>query len=117
MISGAVKTQKGESFNQPVSELTLLPVFASTSAPMLQLPTSQPTVTTLTSKRKILFVTSEMADLVKTGGLGDVSAALPRAMRHLHDVRVLIPGYPQVLNSGNPIHVISQLSGYAGLPP
>ncbi|WP_297839395.1 glycogen synthase GlgA [Pseudomonas sp.] len=117
MISGAVKTQKGESFNQPVSELTLLPVFASTDAPMLQLPTSQPTFTTLTNRRKILFVTSEMADLVKTGGLGDVSAALPRAMRHLHDVRVLIPGYPQVLNSGNPIHVISQLSGYAGLPP
>ena len=89
MISAAVKTQKGESFNQPASELTHLPVFATTSVPLLQLPTStsQPTLSQV-NKRKVLFVTSELADLVKTGGLGDVSAALPRAMRHLHDVRV-----------------------------
>ena len=69
------------------------------------------------NKKKVLFVTSELADLVKTGGLGDVSAALPRAMRHLHDVRVLIPGYRQVLNSDNPIHIIGELSGHAALPP
>ena len=69
------------------------------------------------NKKKVLFVTSELADLVKTGGLGDVSAALPRAMRHLHDVRVLIPGYPQVMNSDNPIHVIGELGGHAALPP
>ncbi|WP_183143873.1 glycogen/starch synthase, partial [Pseudomonas savastanoi] len=90
MISAAVKTQKGESFNQPVGELTHLPVFSTKSVPLLQLPTStiQPTPTmSQVSRRKVLFVTSELADLVKTGGLGDVSAALPRAMRHLHDVR------------------------------
>lgn len=68
-------------------------------------------------KRKVLFVTSEIADLVKTGGLGDVSAALPRALRHLHDVRVLIPGYPQVMDSDYPIHVVGQLGGHAALPP
>ncbi|MDR0281257.1 MAG: glycogen synthase GlgA [Paucimonas sp.] len=68
-------------------------------------------------KRKVLFVTSEIADLVKTGGLGDVSAALPRALRHLHDVRVLIPGYPQVMDSDNPIHVVGELGGHAALPP
>lgn len=62
-------------------------------------------------------MTSEIADLVKTGGLGDVSAALPRAMSHLHDVRVLIPGYPQVLHSENPIHIIGELRGHAALPP
>lgn len=116
MISAAVKTQQGERLNQPASELTHLPVFATTSAPLLQLPTSQATMSVATRK-KILFVTSEMADLVKTGGLGDVSAALPRAMRHLHDVRVLIPGYPQVIDSGNPIYVISELGGHAALPP
>ncbi|WP_205980779.1 glycogen/starch synthase, partial [Pseudomonas viridiflava] len=73
MISAAVKTQKGESFNQPASELTHLPVFATTSVPLLQLPTStsQPTLSQV-NKRKVLFVTSELADLVKTGGLGDV---------------------------------------------
>lgn len=43
----------------------------------------------------VLFVTSELFPYVKTGGLGDVMAALPRAMRALGaDVRVLLPAYP-----------------------
>ena len=47
---------------------------------------------------KILFATSECAPLVKTGGLGDVSSALPAALREAGlDVRVLLPGYPSVL--------------------
>lgn len=46
----------------------------------------------------VLFITSEVHPLIKTGGLGDVSAALPAALRQLGvDVRLLIPGYPQVL--------------------
>ena len=46
----------------------------------------------------VLFVTPECAPLVKTGGLGDVSAALPAALRARGvDARVLLPGYPQVL--------------------
>ncbi|SEK44981.1 glycogen synthase GlgA [Nitrosovibrio tenuis] len=47
---------------------------------------------------RVLFITPEIHPLNKTGGLGDVSAALPAALRELCvDVRVLIPGYPQVL--------------------
>jgi starch synthase len=49
---------------------------------------------------KILFATSELAPWVKTGGLGDVAGALPAALRALgHDVRVLVPAYPALLQA------------------
>ena len=49
---------------------------------------------------KVLFATSEMAPWVKTGGLGDVSGALPAALRSIgHDVRVLVPAYPALLQA------------------
>ncbi|MGH8677164.1 MAG: glycogen synthase GlgA [Burkholderiales bacterium] len=48
-------------------------------------------------KIKVLFATSEVAPLIKTGGLADVSGALPQALAALGvDIRVLVPGYPQV---------------------
>ena len=48
---------------------------------------------------KVLFATSEIHPLIKTGGLADVSAALPAALHRLGvDVRLLLPGYPQVLD-------------------
>jgi starch synthase len=49
----------------------------------------------------ILFVTAELAPFAKTGGLGDVSAALPRALaRRGHDVRVFVPFYSRVSTDG-----------------
>jgi starch synthase len=43
---------------------------------------------------KILFVASEMAPLAQAGGLAEVTASLPIALRELgHDVRVMLPGY------------------------
>jgi starch synthase len=46
----------------------------------------------------VLHVTPECAPLAKTGGLGDVAAALPAAQRELGiDARILLPGLPQVL--------------------
>ena len=46
---------------------------------------------------KVLFVTPEIAPWVKTGGLGDVSAALPVALREAGiDVRLLVPYYPSL---------------------
>jgi len=46
---------------------------------------------------KILFVTPECAPWAKTGGLGEVSAALPKALTALgHDVKVLMPAYRQL---------------------
>ncbi len=48
---------------------------------------------------RILFVTSEAFPLIKTGGLADVSGSLPAALQDINaDVRILIPGYPAVLN-------------------
>jgi len=47
-------------------------------------------------RKKVLFVTSETGDLVKVGGLGDVSAACPGLFRGYHWVRVIGAGYPQV---------------------
>src|SRR5256885_8424557 len=46
---------------------------------------------------RVLFVTPECAPLTKTGGLGDVSAALPAALRAQGiDVRVLLPRYREI---------------------
>jgi len=67
---------------------------------------------------KVLFATSELADLVKTGGLGEVSAGLPRALRqHGADVRVLLPGYPAVLAKCRELRVVGSLPGRASIPP
>ncbi|HYK80112.1 MAG TPA: glycogen/starch synthase, partial [Micropepsaceae bacterium] len=63
---------------------------------------------------RVLYIASEVYPFAKTGGLADVSAALPAALRELGiDVRLLVPGYTQaiaqasdpqdVLSLGNPL--------------
>lgn len=47
---------------------------------------------------RILFATSELYPLIKTGGLADVSAALPSSLASMgHSLTVLLPGYLPVL--------------------
>ena len=49
---------------------------------------------------RVLFLASEAYPLAKTGGLADVCGALPAALAGLGaDIRVMIPGYPQALDS------------------
>jgi starch synthase len=50
---------------------------------------------------EILFVTTELAPYVKVGGLADVSAALPKALRGLgHKVTVVMPRLPAFEDAG-----------------
>ena len=48
---------------------------------------------------RVLFVSSEIHPLAKTGGLADVSAALPAALSGLGvDIELMMPAYPQALD-------------------
>jgi starch synthase len=61
---------------------------------------------------KVLFVASECAPFAKTGGLGDVVGALPRALqRRGLDVRVVMPLY-----AGMPWHAFEVLEGGLSVP-
>ncbi|WP_292978804.1 glycogen synthase GlgA [Nitrosomonas sp.] len=67
---------------------------------------------------KVLFITSEAFPLCKTGGLGDVSAALPAALRELKaDVRLLLPGYPAVLSGIGHKRKVAALNLQPHFPP
>jgi starch synthase len=70
---------------------------------------------------RVLFVTSEYAGLAKVGGLGEVSADLPRALQTAEvDARVIMPAYPDVLSQlqalGHPIEWIGRLPAKGGIP-
>jgi len=66
----------------------------------------------------ILFATSEMAPWVKTGGLGDVAAALPAALHKAnHDIRVLLPLYPALKLAFPEAIVIAELPALAPALP
>lgn len=68
--------------------------------------------------QKILFATSEVYPLIKTGGLADVAASLPRALLKLgQDVKILLPAYASVLEKAKSIGIkeVAQLEieGYS----
>lgn len=65
---------------------------------------------------RVLFVTPEMEDFVQTGGLGAVASALPRALRSVGDVRVVIPAYPDVMRRLGPVETVAECDAVAGLP-
>ncbi len=67
---------------------------------------------------KILFVTSEFGDFAKAGGLADVSAALPRALKRRGvDIRILMPAYQNVLDKITQLKVVASLPGHAAIEP
>lgn len=54
-------------------------------------------VANVVNSKTILFVTSEASPYIRTGGLGDVAGALPKALKDLgYDIRVVLPLYDAI---------------------
>ncbi|WP_455208574.1 glycogen synthase GlgA [Kaarinaea lacus] len=65
---------------------------------------------------KILFASSEVQPLIKTGGLADVSGALPVALKKMrHDVRVVMPAYGDTLKKAKRAQRVTTLK-LPGIP-
>ncbi len=97
---------------------------ATNTAVAKKAPSKKAPVTKSTAKKKILFVTSEAAPFVRTGGLGDVARALPKSLiKQGYDVRVIMPLYEAISSDfkslmrakGNKIVTLSWREQYAGL--
>lgn len=66
---------------------------------------------------RVLFVVSECAPLIKTGGLADVAGALPAALsRHGDEVRVLLPGYRAVMGKLGKTKIALRIKNLFGGP-
>src|SRR6478735_6936720 len=65
---------------------------------------------------KVLFVTTEIDDFVRVGGLAAGSAALPRALRPWIDVRIMLPGYRDVVEQFSHIEIVGQCAALAEMP-
>src|ERR1700748_582149 len=57
-----------------------------------------------------------MEDFVRVGGLAAVSAALPRALRALSDVRIMLPGYRDVVEQFTHIEIVGQCASHGEMP-
>ena len=66
----------------------------ATEAPEVSVPAEALEETLPEPRRSVAFIGSECYPFVKTGGLGDVMYALPRALTKLNcDVKVILPRY------------------------
>ena len=67
---------------------------------------------------RALHVCAEIYPLLKTGGLADVTGALPPALAQLGcDARVLVPGFPALKNGIGAQQLVVDMSGYFGAEP
>lgn len=64
---------------------------------------------------RILFAGTELFPHVKVGGLADVMAALPKALRNLGvDARLLLPGFPTLMQAVAPLEPVLALGDLMG---
>jgi len=58
----------------------------------------------------ILFASSEVHPLIKTGGLADVSGSLPRALKSAkQEVRLILPAYPAAISRAEKLRLESDI--------
>src|ERR1700758_4335378 len=58
-----------------------------------------------------------MDDFVRVGGLAAVSAALPRSLQPWADIRVLLPGYADIVEQLTHIQIVGDCAARAEMPP
>lgn len=64
---------------------------------------------------RVLHVTAEVYPQVKTGGLGDIAAALPTALLSQGvDARLLVPGYPAIIDNLEEVGLVADLGSLMG---
>ena len=63
----------------------------------------------------VLFASSEVWPLVKTGGLGDVAYSLPKALQETgQDVKIILPAYRDVLKNCTDIKILGWMDSPYG---
>ncbi|MDH5258429.1 MAG: glycogen synthase GlgA [Gammaproteobacteria bacterium] len=62
----------------------------------------------------MLFASSEVFPLIKTGGLADVASGLPQAINKLgHDIRIILPAYKQIIDEQESVQICQHtIDGY-----
>jgi starch synthase len=67
---------------------------------------------------RVLFASSEIYPLAKTGGLADVSAALPKSLAKLDvDMHLLLPAYPSAIEAAEKKSIEVELEDFMGVGP
>ncbi len=88
--SKAATKEKADATKEKVAEIEEKAATLKTTAEQ-NIPMEQPD---LGPRRSVAFIGSECYPFVKTGGLGDVMSALPKALAKLNlDVKVILPRY------------------------